>query len=180
MLAGELDALLLTVILPVAAPIAEGAKVAVNVVDCPGSRISPLDPPVESNPAPATKTCEMVTLAFPALVSVTSLTLLLETVTLPKLKLLALELSSSCVGVAGAVPDTEPQDARASEHKVISEAAKFFFAICTVRPPFQSRTGHLFESRRVCLFGEIWKRGYPKQMQNRVRCGRRLLVRGAE
>ena len=71
MLAGELDALLLTVILPVATPLAEGANVEVNVVDCPGVRMSPLEPPLESNPAPATKTREMVTLAFPALVSVT-------------------------------------------------------------------------------------------------------------
>ena len=95
MFAGEFDALLLTVIFPVATPLEEGAKVEVNVVDCPGARISPLEPPVESNPAPATKTCEMVTLAFPALVSVTFWTLLLETLTLPKLKLLALELSNS-------------------------------------------------------------------------------------
>jgi len=40
------------------------------------------------------------------------------------------------VGDAGAVLDTEPQDARASEHKVISKAAKFLFAICTEKSPF--------------------------------------------
>jgi hypothetical protein len=93
MLAGELDALLLTVTLPVAAPLAEGAKVEVNVVICPGERVSPFDA-VELNPAPATSTCEIVTSEVPALVRIMCCALLLDMLTLPKFKLLVLELST--------------------------------------------------------------------------------------
>ena len=49
---------------------------------------------LELNPAPATRTCEMVTLEFPAFVSVTFCVPLLDTFTLPKLKALKLELSN--------------------------------------------------------------------------------------
>ena len=94
MLDGELEALLLTVMLPAAAPLADGANVEVNVVDCPGARIIPLAP-VELKPAPATSTCAMVTLEFPALVMVTFCVPVLDTFTFPKLRLLALELSNS-------------------------------------------------------------------------------------
>ena len=94
MLDGELVALLLTVILPLAAPFAEGANVEVSVVVCPGARVMPLAP-VELKPAPATITCAIVTLEFPALVMVMFCALLLETFTLPKFKLLTLEFSNS-------------------------------------------------------------------------------------
>jgi len=93
MLAGEFVALLLTVILPVADPLADGANVEVSVVVCPGERMIPLAL-LELNPAPATRTCEMVTLEFPAFVSVTFCVPLLDTFTLPKLKALELELSN--------------------------------------------------------------------------------------
>lgn len=92
-LVGELDASLLTVILPVATPVAEGAKVEINVVDCPGERMTPLEP-VVLNPAPATKTCAMVTLEFPTFVRVAFRVLLLATFTVPKSKLLELDWSS--------------------------------------------------------------------------------------
>ena len=91
--AGEFDALLLTVSFPVAAPVADGANVEVSVVDCPGERVRPVEA-VELKPAPATSTCEMVTSAVPAFVRVTFRALLLATLTLPKFKLLALELST--------------------------------------------------------------------------------------
>jgi hypothetical protein len=94
MLAGELVALLLTVILPVAAPLAEGANVEVSAVVCPGARVTPLAP-VELNPAPAIITCAMVTLEFPALVIVMFLALLLDTFTFPKFKLLVLGFSDN-------------------------------------------------------------------------------------
>jgi hypothetical protein len=93
MLAGELVALLLTVILPVAAPLADGANVDASVLVCPGARIIPLAP-VVLKPAPATITCAMVTLEFPALVMVMFWVLLLDAFTLPKFKLLTLELSN--------------------------------------------------------------------------------------
>jgi hypothetical protein len=94
MLAGEFDALLLTVTLLVAAPLAEGANVEVSVVICPGERVSPFED-VELNPAPATSTCEMVTSELPAFVRIMCCVLLLDILTLPKFKLLVLELSTS-------------------------------------------------------------------------------------
>ena len=94
MLAGELAALLLTVTLPVAVRLAEGANVDVSVVVCPGAKVMPLAP-VVLKPAPATITCAIVTLEFPASVIVTVWVVLLPTFTLPKFKLLTLELSNS-------------------------------------------------------------------------------------
>src|ERR1700732_2854044 len=98
MLDGELVALLLTVILPVAAPLAEGANVEASVVVCPGARVMPLAP-VVLNPAPATITCAIVTLELPALVMVMFWAVLLDTFTFPKFKLLTLELSNSVAAV---------------------------------------------------------------------------------
>ena len=69
MLAGEFVALLLTVIFPVAVPLADGANVEVSVVVCPGARVIPLAP-VTLKPAPATIACAIDTLEFPALVIV--------------------------------------------------------------------------------------------------------------
>ena len=94
MLAGELVAVLLTVMVPLAAPFADGANVEVSGVVCPGERIIPLAL-LELKPAPATRTCEMVTLEFPAFVSVTFCVPLLDTFTLPKFKALELELSNN-------------------------------------------------------------------------------------
>ena len=94
MLAGELVALLLTVILPVAGPLADGANAEVSAVVCPGASVMPLAP-VTLKPAPATITCAIVALEFPALVIVMFWVLLLDTFTLPKFKLLTLEFSNS-------------------------------------------------------------------------------------
>ena len=55
MLDGELVALLLTVMLPLADPFADGANVEVSVVVCPGARMIPLAL-LELKPAPATRT----------------------------------------------------------------------------------------------------------------------------
>ena len=55
--------------------------------------------PVELKPAPATITWAIVTLEFPALVIVMFCALLAETFTLPKFKLLTLELSNSVAAV---------------------------------------------------------------------------------
>jgi hypothetical protein len=67
---GEFDALLATEILPVTAPVADGVKVAVKVVVCPGVTITP-EAPDALKPAPETVTLEIVTFEFPAFVSVT-------------------------------------------------------------------------------------------------------------
>jgi hypothetical protein len=55
----------------------------------------PADTPLALKPAPATLTLEMVTFSVPAFVSVTLCTLLLDTFTLPKLRLVALALRTS-------------------------------------------------------------------------------------
>jgi hypothetical protein len=92
---GEFVALLATETLPVTLPAPDGAKVAVKLAVCPGARISPEETPEALKPAPATVTLEIVTLEFPAFVSVTLRALLLDTFTLPKLKEDALELRRS-------------------------------------------------------------------------------------
>lgn len=100
---GEFVALLLTVMLPLADPLADGANVEVNVVVWPGVRMIPLAL-LELKPAPATSTCEIVTSELPAFVSVTFCVPVLDTFTLPKFKALELELSNS---VAAAVTVSE-------------------------------------------------------------------------
>jgi hypothetical protein len=91
-LTGELVALLLIVTLPVWSPLDAGVKVVVKTVDWPGLKMSPLAP-LELNPAPAIATCEMVTFAFPVLVMATFWTVLVDTPTLPKFRLLVLEFN---------------------------------------------------------------------------------------
>src|SRR5450631_3885683 len=91
---GEFAALLTTETLPVMLPAAAGAKVAVKVAVCPAARMTP-ETPVALKPAPETVTFEIVTLEFPAFVSVTAWVLLLDTFTLPKLKDDELELRRS-------------------------------------------------------------------------------------
>jgi hypothetical protein len=86
MVSGEFVALLATETLPVTFPVPAGAKVAVKVAACPGARMVPEETPVALNPAPETVTLEIVTLEFPAFVSVTVLATSLDTFTLPKLK----------------------------------------------------------------------------------------------
>jgi hypothetical protein len=71
MASGELVALLATETLPDALPAADGENVAVKVAVCPGVRISPEETPETLNPAPEIVTLEIVTVEFPAFVSVT-------------------------------------------------------------------------------------------------------------
>jgi hypothetical protein len=92
---GEFLALLETETLPVTLPAPDGAKVAVNVATCPGANITPEERPAALNPAPETVTLEIVTLEFPAFVSVMLLELLLDTFTLPKFNEDELELRRS-------------------------------------------------------------------------------------
>ena len=71
MVSGEFVALLATETLPVTLPAPDGANVAVKVAACPGAKISPEEMPAALKPAPETVTFEIVTLEFPAFVSVT-------------------------------------------------------------------------------------------------------------
>ena len=103
MVSGEFVALLATTTLPVALPAPEGLNVAVNVAVCPGLNISPLETPVTLNPAPAIVTLEIVIVEFPALVNVAVRLPLLDTFTLPKPKLVELELSNTVDAVTVSV-----------------------------------------------------------------------------
>jgi hypothetical protein len=92
------DALLATSMLPVIAPLAAGVNVAFKVAVWPGVRTVPADRPLALNPAPEMLTFEIVTFAVPAFVSVTLCELLLETFTLPKVRLAELTLRTGVPG----------------------------------------------------------------------------------
>lgn len=62
--AGEFVALVVTVPLPVALPVAAGAKITCRVAVCPGVRMSPAGTPPALKPGPETLTLEMVTLEW--------------------------------------------------------------------------------------------------------------------
>jgi hypothetical protein len=87
-----LEELLVTEMVPLMAPLAAGAKVAFKMAAWPGIKTVPAEIPLALNPAPEILTFETVTFAVPVFVSVTLCTLLLETFTLPKLKLAELTL----------------------------------------------------------------------------------------
>ena len=91
--AGELDALLTTETLPVALPVAAGAKVTSKVTICPEVTISPADTPLAVKPGPEIVTFEIVILELPELVNVTPRLLLLLMSTFPKLRADALATS---------------------------------------------------------------------------------------
>ena len=102
--AGELVAVLTTLMLPATAPVVAGAKLAVSGKLCPAASVTPVEKPVTLNPTPAAATWEMLTLPVPVLVNVMACDAELPTNMLPKLKLLALVESRYdcvCVGVAG-------------------------------------------------------------------------------
>jgi hypothetical protein len=92
--AGEFVASLAIETLPLMAPAVVGANCTVTVIDWFGVSVSPADTPVVLNAAPVTVTFEMVTLAFPLLVSATLSELLLPSFTLPKLRLVVLKPST--------------------------------------------------------------------------------------
>jgi hypothetical protein len=92
--AGELDALLVTVTPPVTLPVDVGAKVTFKAADCPGARTVPEDTLLPLKPAPEAVMPEMVTLELPEFLSVTPRVLLALVSMLPKLKLVGLTLSA--------------------------------------------------------------------------------------
>ena len=73
--AGEFEALLVTVMLPGTSPAAAGAKVTFRVAVCPDVKIRPDETPPAVYPAPETVTFEIVTSEFPPLVKITGRTL---------------------------------------------------------------------------------------------------------
>jgi hypothetical protein len=103
---GPLEALLVTVMLPVAAPLAAGENVTFMVPVCPGVSMVPAGTPLAVKPAPAMLTFEIVTFDVPAFARVTLCMLLLDTVTLPKFRLAALALRTSVLMAGAGVPLT--------------------------------------------------------------------------
>ncbi len=73
---------------PLAAPAAAGAKMALKAVDCPALRVSGKMGPVKLNPLPDAAALDTVTATPPVFVTLTDTVLLLPTVTLPKLAVL--------------------------------------------------------------------------------------------
>ena len=92
--AGEPVALLVTVTVPVAFPAAIGLKTTLKVRLCFGVRLTGVPAPLRLNPAPAAAMLEIVTLAFPVLVTVTDCVADAPVLTLPKLRLFELNESA--------------------------------------------------------------------------------------
>jgi hypothetical protein len=104
--AGVLEALLATEMLPVTLPAAVGANFALSVAVWPADRVTGVERPLILKPAPVTVgCCEMVTLPVPEFVRVTVCVLLLPTVTFPKLMLVGLAVSWVVVVVP--VPESD-------------------------------------------------------------------------
>ena len=85
--AGELLALLTTEMPPVIEPAVVGAKTTFRFALCPAFRYMGTESPLALKPAPDEVNCEMLTVAFPVLVSTTVCEPLLPTVTLPRFTL---------------------------------------------------------------------------------------------
>lgn len=88
--AGELVALLVTLIPPDTLPATAGAKTTFSVTDWFGVKVVPALSPLALNLAPVGVTLAIVTFEFPSLVKVTLNVLLLPSFTFPKLKLVGL------------------------------------------------------------------------------------------
>lgn len=92
------EALLAIVIFPAALPALAGANCAVNVAPWPAGITSGVDRPITLKPVPVVVTPEIVTLAFPEVLSVMVCVPVLPTVTLPKTALAGLALKAElCV-----------------------------------------------------------------------------------
>ena len=85
---------------PATLPVADGENVTFSAAVCPGAKMVFAPAPLTLKPTPATATLEIVTFAVPPLVSVTPWELLVPTTTLPKSRLVALEVRSVVAVVA--------------------------------------------------------------------------------
>jgi hypothetical protein len=104
----------LIVKVPLAAPAAVGAKMALKVVDCPALRVTGMFGPVRLNPLPDAAALDTVIVAPPVFVTPTETVLPVFTVTLPKLAPLGF-----AVREPGASP--VPESARLSGDPVASD-----------------------------------------------------------
>lgn len=89
-----LEALDVTVTVPVAAPAEVGLNFTLKLVLCPAPRVTGVVTPLKVNAVPVIETCEIVTLVPPEFVTVSDSDELLPSVTLPKLRLVGLEVRS--------------------------------------------------------------------------------------
>jgi len=99
---GEVGALLVMEMLPLALPAAAGANTALNDTLAPAASVCAVSP-CTLKPVPVTVTCEMVKLAVPVFFRLIGCELLVPTVTLPKFTVVGVTEISGCV----AVPDSE-------------------------------------------------------------------------
>lgn len=91
--AGEPVALLLTVTVPVTLPAAVGLKITLKVRLCAGVNVAGMPGALRLNPVPVAAMLEMVTLAFPVLVTMTVCVADVPVLTLPKLRFVLLSES---------------------------------------------------------------------------------------
>ncbi len=75
----------MTVTLPERLPVVAGSNVTLKEVDAPAARVTGVERPETVKPAPASASCEMVTLALPVFARVTVCMVLVPVLTLPKL-----------------------------------------------------------------------------------------------
>lgn len=92
-----LDALDVTVTLPVALLAEVGVNTTWKVVFCPAPSVTGVVTPLKVNPVPVTPICEIVTLLPPVFVTVSRSDELFPTVTVPKLRVVGLEARSPAV-----------------------------------------------------------------------------------
>jgi hypothetical protein len=81
---GELEAVLVTVALPVKLPALVGSKTTLKDVDCPAASVTGTATPELENPVPLTAMLETLTLELPVFVTATVCVVLVFVVTLPK------------------------------------------------------------------------------------------------
>jgi hypothetical protein len=97
--AGEPGALLVMVRFPLALPVDVGENCALNVLACPGFKVSGRVNPLVLKALPVTLTWETVNAAVPVLLSWIVWELVAPTVALPKLKLDGVMLNAACTPV---------------------------------------------------------------------------------
>lgn len=88
-----LEALDVTVTVPLALLAEVGVNTTWKLVFCPAASVTGVVTPLKLNPVPVRATCEIVTLEPPVFVTVSNSDELLPTVTVPKLRLVGFELS---------------------------------------------------------------------------------------
>jgi len=108
---GEFEALLATLMAPVAGPVVVGEKTAASERLCPGERLALPENPLALKPAPLATTCEMLMVVVPELVMANGKEPEVPTRMLLKVRLPVLTESSEPVvedeAAETPVPDTE-------------------------------------------------------------------------